>query len=213
MNKISSIIILIIFIYCNIIYGSIEFTDDGAIMSIELKTAGYAVDEDFDGIFDKRYFSNDRLQVRVGNLSWGESRGYIEFNLSQITDELRYEPNPNTMLTLDKIYLYRYWYSGTGTNPNTNLYGYIGNGKIDSTDVYETDFLITTIIKPYGSIDVTDFIISLKEQEKYAGFVLKENKLNLIYNYGNFRLNAIYVPEPTTFIILLMGIISLKIKQ
>ena len=206
MKKILFVLILIV--CCN------GITEAGLSSTIYPSAKGYAIDNyREDGTFDRFFPYED---VRVGLPSWGEARGYVEFRIDSIKDVIFSTSDEDGTITeykLDQIYLRRWWYSGSTANSNTSLYGYTGNGLANNSDVYNTDMLIKTGVGSYGSINVTDFVINLRNNnEIYAGFVLKEEKNGILLNYGAFFLDAKYtvVPEPTTLLLFAVGAICLE---
>jgi len=208
MNKILLVLMLTI-ICCN------GLTNAGLKLTIEPIATGYAVDNDYDGTFDSFYGTprDDDDDVRVGLLSWGEARGYIEFKVNNIPDSL-IEENTCNILHLDKIYLRRWWYSGSNLESKTSVYGYAGDGRADSFDVYKTNSLIKANVGKYELIDVTDFVTNLMNNNKiYTGFVLAEKRNGIILNYGAFYLNAIYIPEPCTMVLIVSGLMLIRLHK
>jgi hypothetical protein len=214
MKELSNTILAVVFVCCN---GLTNAT----IITIEPIATGYAVDYDYDGTFDRFYGTPRDDDVRVGRLSWGEARGHVEFRITGIPSTIREYESGNTndkvfkTLYLDKIYLRRYWYSGSNTESKTSLYGYVGDGRSYGNEEYKVDNLIEENIGRYGLVDVTDFVVGLKNNNHtYAGFVLQEKQDNVILNYGHFWLEAYYViPEPTTLSLLALGAVLLKRRK
>jgi len=220
-----------------------KLTKYGAIRSSEPSATGYAVDHNcngcvsvnyphtYDGTFDRYYGTNPQRvfggpriwedeDVRVGLPFWGEARGVVEFSLYGVPDEIYvYEPwqdtdndEPAYTLYLDKIYLRRYWFSGN-ENSNTSIYGYVGDGYMGRSDIYETDLLIASNVGSYGRIDVTDFVKNLKDDNSYAGFLLKETRNGSLLNYSSFYLDATYIPEPCTISLMAVGALPLMRRR
>lgn len=91
----------------------------------------------------------------------------------------------------------------------------MGDGRSYGNEEYKVDNLIEENIGRYGLVDVTDFVVGLKNNNHtYAGFVLQEKQDNVILNYGHFWLEAYYViPETTTLSLLALGAVLLKRRK
>ena len=154
---------------------------------------GQAIDVEFDGNFERLY-SSDRNRTTIGrvmppSIHQSERRAILEFDISGVPDGA----------FIEKANLTMGWYSGSIMSPRTNLYGFVGDGVLDSTDVIQTNNLIAGGLAHLWMVDVTLFVQYLVDNScSYAGFLGVETRNGANRNYGYFPLTIDYVPEPAT---------------
>lgn len=150
---------------------------------------GLALDAGFDGDFE-RVESRERTtigRVMPPSIHQSERRGILEFDISGI---------PYGAL-IEKANLNMGWFSGSNLSPRTNLYGFAGDGVLDSTDVMQTNNLIAGELPTLWMVDVGFFVQYLVDNScSYAGFLGVETRDGANRNYGHFKLMIDYVWKP-----------------
>jgi hypothetical protein len=150
---------------------------------------GLALDAGFDGDFERL---ESREQTTIGrvmppSIHQSERRGILEFDISGI---------PYGAL-IEKANLNMGWYSGSNLSPRTNLYGFAGDGMLDSSDVTQTNNLIAGGLASLWMVDVGSFVQDLVDNScSYAGFLGIETRDDTNRNYGHFKLIIDYISKP-----------------